>query len=299
MNSKNTKLYFAIAFWALLIEIIAMPLRGYVSFMLCGVVTFSLFFIFQYIVLKKYEKRLKAGYILIASLIGCSFTQVPTRIIWFTDTLISLPDFLFHLLGIVLGYLFYISGKVFRIIILVFSLSSCLFFYFEGYDIWLHKLNFNSVTGIVKADNKEYNPIFRTNRGDTLTLSDFKGKYLLFDCWCTSCGVCYREMPDMQQLYDEYKQNPEVEMYAVHFINFTKRANTPYEDYSTGYGILQGKFSFPCLSFDDSENTELESIVKVFPTVLIFDKQSKLVFRGDIKYAKRFMRKLVKETKNK
>ena len=131
LKRKNLRWYWLllILVFSLLIEVGTSPLRGYVSIPLCSVVTFILFFIFQYFILKKYDKRLKAEYILIASLIGCSLLQIVGRILQ-PGSLTSLPDFLFHLLGIVLGYLFYISGRISRRLILVFSLSSCLFLYF-------------------------------------------------------------------------------------------------------------------------------------------------------------------------
>ena len=294
------KLFFRISLFSLLIEVGTSPLRAF-SLMLCAVVTFVLFFIFQYFASRKYQERLKAEYLLLYSLVGCSFFQVPIRIWWFNNTLGSLPDFLFHLLGIVLGYLFYKSNKTFRIIILIFSLSSCFFLYFKGYDMWLHKLNYETFSGTIKDNNLEYNLTFQINTGDTLSLSDFKGKYLLLDCWYTYCGSCYRAMPKMQKLYDTHRENNSIVVSSMHSYikNVDKRLNdgkSKKEDYTTGSEILKEEdCTYPCWAIDIENPILRELGVSVYPTVLIFDRQSNLIFRGNIENAERLIKKLLKE----
>ncbi|OGX42937.1 MAG: hypothetical protein A3H41_03245 [Omnitrophica WOR_2 bacterium RIFCSPLOWO2_02_FULL_45_28] len=41
--------------------------------------------------------------------------------------------------------------------------------------------------------------------GDTLRLSDFKGKVVLIDFWATWCPFCRSSIPILKSLYDEYK----------------------------------------------------------------------------------------------
>lgn len=41
--------------------------------------------------------------------------------------------------------------------------------------------------------------------GNELALSDLKGKVVLLNFWATYCPPCRYEMPDMQALYEEYK----------------------------------------------------------------------------------------------
>jgi len=41
--------------------------------------------------------------------------------------------------------------------------------------------------------------------GNTLTLSTFKGKYILIDFWASWCVPCRRSMPHVKELYAEYK----------------------------------------------------------------------------------------------
>jgi len=43
------------------------------------------------------------------------------------------------------------------------------------------------------------------NKGNNVSLSDFKGKYVFIDFWATWCGPCRAEIPDFKVLMDDYK----------------------------------------------------------------------------------------------
>lgn len=45
-----------------------------------------------------------------------------------------------------------------------------------------------------------------TPEGESLALSDLRGKYVLIDFWASWCGPCRRENPNVVRLYDEYKE---------------------------------------------------------------------------------------------
>jgi peroxiredoxin len=50
--------------------------------------------------------------------------------------------------------------------------------------------------------------------GNSHSLSDFKGKYLIIDFWASWCGPCKKEMPFMKELYHKYHLNG-LEMLAI------------------------------------------------------------------------------------
>ena len=43
--------------------------------------------------------------------------------------------------------------------------------------------------------------------GNTHTLEDYKGKTIFLNFWATWCPPCRAEMPDIQKIYDSYKEN--------------------------------------------------------------------------------------------
>jgi thiol-disulfide isomerase/thioredoxin len=49
-------------------------------------------------------------------------------------------------------------------------------------------------------------PIGRLD-GSKLKLSDFKGKVLIIDFWATYCPPCVRQMPQLAELYKEYRNS--------------------------------------------------------------------------------------------
>jgi len=192
-DASSRDIFFLIVLYALLIELITAPFRM-LSFMSCSVITFVLYFIFVYIISKKFSSQLKESYILSASLLGCSIIILPLHIMDFSNTLISFPDFLFHLFGIVMGYSFFKSSKLFKTIIILFSLSCCIFLYFKGYMMWIHKVYYGTFSGkIERTDVPDFQ--FADEKGKLISIHDFSGKYTIVDCWYTGCGVCFREFP--------------------------------------------------------------------------------------------------------
>lgn len=47
-----------------------------------------------------------------------------------------------------------------------------------------------------------------TPNGEEMSLSDFKGKYVLLDFWGSWCGPCRVENPSIVELYTKYKDAP-------------------------------------------------------------------------------------------
>lgn len=61
----------------------------------------------------------------------------------------------------------------------------------------------------------------QTPTGETYTLSELKGKAVLVNLWATWCPPCRAEMPAIQNIYDEYKEQG----FIVLAINMTTQDN--------------------------------------------------------------------------
>ena len=67
----------------------------------------------------------------------------------------------------------------------------------------------SSTAGEIPAPRKGFlAPDFSlpTPEGETITLSDLRGQAVLINLWATWCPPCRAEMPAIQKLYDEYKE---------------------------------------------------------------------------------------------
>ncbi|MFJ8262856.1 peroxiredoxin family protein [Rummeliibacillus sp. NPDC094406] len=61
----------------------------------------------------------------------------------------------------------------------------------------------------------------KTLEGETVRLSDYIGKKVIINFWATWCPPCNEEVPHMQKVYEEYK-NQGVEILAVNVTNKDK-----------------------------------------------------------------------------
>lgn len=90
-----------------------------------------------------------------------------------------------------------------------FKLFSILILVFGAGWIWISAVEPGETTsGDIPAPQKGFlAPDFtlETLAGETLTLSDFRGQGVLVNLWASWCGPCRAEMPAMQRVYDQYK----------------------------------------------------------------------------------------------
>jgi len=264
----------------------------YPGIALVNPIIFVLYFFLTCFCLSYFEKKVPVKKIIIALLIGASCLQLPLRIIDFNGSLISLPEYLLQIVSIFLGYLAYKKGIAGKIIIFCLGLLYSVWFLLAGNNLWLHLLNFGTFTGNVNSD-KCFNVNFITCGNEIVTTDNFKGQYILLDFWNTYCGVCYQKFPELEELYQKYKNNPQIRIYSVHAWFDVEK-----EDARKGCEImhteLENKYSFPnlAISFTDSLFRKLE--VKRFPTVLIYDKQGYIIFRGTQEGAKKKIEILLK-----
>ena len=82
------------------------------------------------------------------------------------------------------------------------------------------------LSGGAEAKEGEKAPDFALTNlsGQTVKLSDFKGKTVILNFWASWCPPCKAEMPDMQKFYEK---NQDVEILAVNLTNAETNENAP------------------------------------------------------------------------
>lgn len=158
--------------------------------------------------------------------------------------------------------------------------------YFEGYDLWLHKLNFGTYTGQVSyALPAKFEAIDQSKT--LVTNTAFENKVVLLDFWNTSCGVCFRKFPQLQSFYEKHANNSSVIIFAV---------DTPLEDDKEGQAfqmIRERNWTFPVVVTKDVDLADRYGI-EAYPTTLVLDKKGNVVFKGSIEGATKLVEKLIR-----
>ncbi|MDF3036558.1 MAG: hypothetical protein K0S28_1832 [Paucimonas sp.] len=111
---------------------------------------------------------------------------------------------------------------------------------------------------------------YLTLSGEKLTSEQLRGKVVMVNFWATSCASCVREMPQMVETYNKYKDKG-LEFVAVamsydppnYVINFTETRKLPFKvALDTDGSVAQ--------AFGD---------VKLTPTTFVIDKNGNLIKR--------------------
>ena len=97
--------------------------------------------------------------------------------------------------------------------------------------------------------------------GQSVSLSDFRGKPVLLNFWATWCGPCRFEMPFIQGIYEEWSDKGLVVL-----------AINTGESSSKVRGFLQShSLSFPVL-LDTNQDVALKYNIRAIPTTFFIDK---------------------------
>jgi cytochrome c-type biogenesis protein len=111
----------------------------------------------------------------------------------------------------------------------------------------------------------------KTIDGKTFKLEDYKGKVLLVNLWATWCMPCIKEMPEIQRLSDEMKDN----FQAVSITNFNEENS---EDAVKKF-LLDKKFTYQQGIADESVMNSLvkQAKIEAIPVNFVLTKDGKIV----------------------
>lgn len=124
-----------------------------------------------------------------------------------------------------------------------------------------------AMTRLEADDAKRQNADFTLSDlgGKTWRLQDLKGKVVLVNFWATWCPPCRKEMPDLQALYDKYKDQGLV---VLSISDEDAAKVTPF--------IAERKISYPVL-LDPGRKVNQAFVVEGIPKSFVYDREGKLV----------------------
>lgn len=114
--------------------------------------------------------------------------------------------------------------------------------------------------------------------GNTVKLSDYKGKIVFVNFWATWCPPCQAEMPHMQKFYEDYASKD----VAILGVNLTPTEKSKNDIYTF---VDDEKLTFPIV-LDEEGDTMLAYRVVAYPTTYLLDARGVIQekFVGPISY---------------
>ncbi len=150
-----------------------------------------------------------------------------------------------------------------------------------------------STAGLIPAPQQGFlAPDFtlETLAGESITLSELRGKAVLLNFWATWCPPCRAEMPAFQQAYQDYSDQD----FVILAVNAIQQDNlAAIHEFQAEYGL-----SFPIV-LDNDGNVSRAYQVRSLPTSFFIDKDgviSEVVIGGPI--AEALIRSRIEELVN-
>ncbi|MEM0963281.1 MAG: TlpA disulfide reductase family protein [Bacteroidota bacterium] len=109
--------------------------------------------------------------------------------------------------------------------------------------------------------------------------SAFAGRVVVLDLWTTTCTACFAQFPKLDELSDQYANDPRVDVVAVNLTVSSDepgKAETMLGRFNYGFRSL-----YADLSFDEAR--EIYGFRGV-PTVVVYDRDGDLAFVGSPEY---------------
>ena len=249
-------------------------------------IAFLLLFGLTYLGLQKFREQIGIYGVLIPIILAALLLLGPKA--YFSTLKFSikiLPFYISILLGMLSGYLYYKKSIQKLVLPLILGLFPLLMS-FGIYDLWIHKIEYGNWTGEVKEQPVASFELL-TKNGDVVSNETLGDKIVLFDFWFIGCGPCWVKFPELQRIYEQYKTNPAVEIYAV---------NRPMSRDKPGalFQRIEDKdYTFPVLQ-GTQEVMDLLGVYK-YPSVMILNQKGEMVFMGELEDAEKKLESMLSE----
>ena len=120
-----------------------------------------------------------------------------------------------------------------------------------------------------KSAKEAPNFTLATLRGDSVRLSDLRGRIVMIDFWATWCGPCISELPNLVKLYAKYSKNPNVVFLSID-TNEPAAAIEPF--------MQKNGYSFTVLLGNQSSVPQQYGVEGI-PTKFLIDRDGKIQFK--------------------
>jgi thiol-disulfide isomerase/thioredoxin len=105
----------------------------------------------------------------------------------------------------------------------------------------------------------------KSSGGENLRLSELRGQVVMINFWASWCGPCRKEMPLLDQLYQQYKP-----------LGFTVLGVNVEEEQNPARSLLsKSPVSFPILFDDTNAVSKLYNVIAM-PTTVIVDRNGNM-----------------------
>jgi peroxiredoxin len=152
---------------------------------------------------------------------------------------------------------------------------------YEHVQATLDDPQFAAAISKVEADNerrRQADFTLRQLNGETWTLKELRGKVVLVNFWATWCPPCRKEMPDLETLYKQFKEQGLVIL-----------AISDEEESKVKPFIAEQKVTYPILLDPGRKVNELFEIEGI-PKTFVYDRSGKLVAQSiDMRTRKQFL----------
>ncbi|WP_216830415.1 thiol-disulfide oxidoreductase ResA [Alkalihalobacterium elongatum] len=132
-----------------------------------------------------------------------------------------------------------------------------------GYTFYI---NFFSDQSVVRAGDKAKNFVVADLAGEPIELRELEGKGIFLNFWGTFCPPCEKEMPIMEELYHEYKDQG-IEIIAL---------NVDESDLVVQTFVDRYQLSFP-VAIDKGRKITEGYGIRPLPTTILIDEHGEVV----------------------
>jgi len=113
----------------------------------------------------------------------------------------------------------------------------------------------------------DFNWILQDINGNKVNLNNSKGKVVFINLWATWCPPCVGEMPEIQKLYDHFKDDNNIDFFLI--TNDKLQKIKPF--------VTKRGYSFP--TYHSLSETPIPFRVRSIPTTFLISKTGKIVLK--------------------